>query len=103
MKWCGLIGYADTKMTEPGIWEEVITERKYCGDVIKNYRRLQNSGEVNDNVTISNQISIIADPYLSHNYFDIRYLIYMGKKWKVTDVEVQHPRLLLTLGGLYNG
>lgn len=102
MKWCGVIGYANTKETEPGIWEELITERKYCGDVIRNFRKLQSSGNVNDNINVSNQISIIADPYATQNFHSIRYLIYMGTKWKVTDVEIQYPRLLLTLGGVYN-
>ena len=102
MKWCGMIGYANTKETEPGIWEELITERKYCGDVIRNFRKLQSSGNVNDNINVINQISIIADPYATQNFHSIRYLIYMGTKWKVTDVEIQYPRLLLTLGGVYN-
>lgn len=103
MKWCGVIGYADTKETEPGVWEEVIKERKYCGDVIKNFRRLQTSDSVNDNINISNQISIIADPYATNHFHSIRYLVFNGTAWKVTDVDVQFPRLLLTLGGVYNG
>lgn len=102
MKWCGMIGYANTKETEPGVWKELITERKYCGDVIRNFRKLQSSGNVNDNINVSNQISIIADPYATQNFHSIRYLIYMGTRWKVTDVEIQYPRLLLTLGGVYN-
>lgn len=103
-KWYGKVGYAVTVETEPGIWEEHITERNYYGDVINNFRRkLQNSGGVNDNITLSNAISIISDPFATQNYCNIRYVEYLGSKWKVTDVEVSFPRLNLTVGGLYNG
>lgn len=102
-KWYGKIGYAETQETEPGIWEELITERAYFGDAIRNTRLLQNSGNINDNVNVGNQISIIADPYAVQNFHVMRYVEYMGSKWKVSNVEVQYPRLILTVGGLYNG
>lgn len=102
-KFYGAIGYAKTVETMPGIWTEQITERDYYGDVIKNSRRLQSSDKVNDDVNISNQISIVADPYAINNFHSMRYAEFMGAKWKISDVEVQYPRLLLTLGGLYNG
>lgn len=103
MKWYGLIGYAETVETNPGVWTEEITERKHRGEVIRNTRMLQNSGQVNDNVNVSNTISIIADPYASKNFHSIRYITFMGTKWKVSNVDVQYPRLILTLGGVYNG
>lgn len=102
MKYCGQIGYSQTVETSPGVWTETITERTYYGDVIRNNRRLQDSNQVNDNVTISNEISVIADPYACHNFHMIRYLTFMGTKWKVSSVDVQYPRLILTIGGLYN-
>lgn len=102
MKYCGQIGYSQTVETSPGVWTETITERTYYGDVIRNNRRLQDSNQVNDNVTISNEISVIADPYACHNFHMIRYLTFMGIKWKVSSVDVQYPRLILTIGGLYN-
>ena len=102
-KFYGKIGYAETVETEPGVWKEQITEREYFGDVIRNSRRLQNSGNLNDDVMISNEISILSDPYAVNNFHSMRYIEFMGAKWKVSDVEVQYPRLLLTLGGLYNG
>ena len=97
------VGYAETVETSPGVWKERITERKYYGDVIRNTRRLEAGTNVNDNVIIKNSISIIADPYARQNYFNIRYAKWMGTAWKVTNVEVQYPRLLLTIGGVYNG
>ena len=102
-KFYGAIGYAKTVETMPGVWTEQITERDYYGDVIKNSRRLQSSDKVNDDINISNQISIVADPYAINNFHSMRYAEFMGAKWKISDVEVQYPRLLLTLGGLYNG
>ena len=102
-KFYGAIGYAKTVETMPGVWTEQITERDYYGDVIRNSRRLQSSDKVNDDINISNQISIVADPYAINNFHSMHYAEFMGAKWKISDVEVQYPRLLLTLGGLYNG
>lgn len=102
-KWYGTIGYdAETVETEPGIWEEQIVERKYYGDVYRQNRMLQNSGNVIDNVNISNQLSILADPYAQDHIYAMRYAEFQGAKWKITNVEVQLPRLIITLGGLYN-
>lgn len=102
-KWYGTIGFAKTVEVKPGIWAEQIVEEKYSGDLLSNFRKLQGSGEVNDDVNIANKISIIANPFAVNNFHAMRYAIYMGTKWTVTDVEVLHPRLILTLGGLYNG
>lgn len=102
-KWCGKIGYAITKETEPGLWEPIIVERKYYGDLISNRWKRQNSGGINDDINISNSISIIADPFANQNLGYMAYVEYMGTKWKISDVEIQFPRLILTVGGLYNG
>lgn len=100
-KFYGAIGYALTVETEPGIWEEVITERNYYGELNRNSRNLQTSGNVNDNVNISNEISILADPYANEHIYSMRYVEFMGAKWKVNSVEVKYPRLILSVGGLY--
>ena len=102
-KFYGNIGFAETVETEPGVWVEEMTVRPYYGDLVRNTRRLENSGGVNDNVNISNDISIIADPYANHNFHAIRYIEFMGANWKVSNIEVQYPRLILTIGGVYNG
>ena len=102
-KFHGKIGYNDSVETAPGVWDEKITERTYCGDLIRNTRRLQSTDKVNDDVNIGNEISIVADPYAMNNFHSIRYAEFMGTKWKVSTVEVQYPRLILSLGGLYNG
>ena len=104
-KFYGVVGYAETKETEsPGAWEEQVTERTYYGDVLRNTRRRDNAnGQLNDNLNVNNLISILADAYAYDHFFAIRYIEWMGARWKVTDVEVQRPRLLLTIGGVYNG
>ena len=103
MKYCGKIGFAmGDEESAPGVWTEQITERTYYGDLIRNTRRLQSSGNQNDNILISNEISIIADPFAYENFHAIRYATYMGTKWKVTSVDVQRPRLTLDLGEVYH-
>lgn len=103
-KFYGKIGYASTSEVEDGIWVEDIVEKQYYGDVLQNFRKLQSGDHINDDINISNRISIIADPYATQNYFSIRYVTFMNAKWKVTDVDAsQYPRLILSLGGLYNG
>lgn len=101
-KFYGVIGYAVTKETSPGIWTEDIDERNYYGDVIKNTRRWEANENLNDNLNVSNTISIIADEYAYMHFHAIRYIAWMGVLWKITNVDVQRPRLLLTIGGVYN-
>lgn len=101
-KFYGPIGYAQSAEIRPGVWEDVITERYYFGDVIRNTRRLQSGDRVNDNIEISNEISILADPFANGNFHAMRYVRFMGTKWKITNVEVSYPRLILTIGGVYN-
>ena len=100
-KWFGRIGYAEQLETTPGVWEEKIVERNYYGDVVRNYRKLESSGEVNDNINVSMEISIVADPYAIQNFHTMRYIEFMGSLWKIYNVEVNYPRLILTIGGLY--
>lgn len=99
----GAIGFAETIETKPGVWKDQITERYYAGDLNRNTRRLQSSNQVNDDLNISNEISIVADPYAHQNFHAMRYAAFMGTKWKINNVEVQYPRLILELGGVWNG
>nr|DAM83775.1 MAG TPA: hypothetical protein [Caudoviricetes sp.] len=102
-KFYGKIGYAITKETTPGVWVEEIVERSYYGDVIRNIRRLQGSENLNDDINVSNEISIVADAFANQNFHSMRYVEYMGAKWKVSSIEVKYPRLILNIGGVYNG
>lgn len=101
-KFYGPIGFAVTKETVPGVWEEKITERYYRGELTRNTRRLQSADKVNDDINISNELSILADPFANGNFHSMRYVVFMGAKWKITSVDVQYPRLILSLGGVYN-
>ena len=100
-KWFGKVGYSITEETEPGIWEETIIEREYYGDMTSDRRKRQNSGEINDDINLANVISIVADPFAYQNCSNMAYVEIMGSNWKVSDVEVQRPRLILTVGGVY--
>lgn len=103
-KFYGVVGYTETIETRPGVWEPKVTERSYYGDVLKNTRRLQSGESVNDNIVVANNISIVADAYALQHFYSISYIEWMGAKWKVSEVDALNmPRLILTLGGLYNG
>lgn len=102
-KWYGKIGFVETDEVERGIYVDEVVERTYFGDVISNAWKRQSSGQVNDNINLSNQISIVSDPYANGHCASIAYVEYMGNNWKVTNVEVQYPRLILSIGGVWNG
>lgn len=102
-KWYGTIGFAESEETAPGVHEESIIVRNYFGDLIRNARRLQSTEYLNDDIVVSNEISIVADPYANNHFHSMRYAEFMGAKYKISNVEVQPPRLVLTLGGLWNG
>lgn len=102
-RYSGKIGFAENVKTRPGIWEEQITERHYYGDVNRAVRKLENGTNVNDNIVINNEISIVADPYAQSHVFAIRYAEWQGAKWKVSNAEVLYPRIILSLGGVWNG
>mgnify|MGYP003296453006 CR=1 FL=1 len=103
-KFRGPIGFAKTVEKEPGVYVEEIVEKTYSCELLRNKRRLEASASVNDNINISNEISIIADPYANHHFHTMRYVEFSGAKWNVSSVDAtQRPRLILTLGGVYNG
>jgi hypothetical protein len=102
-KFFGKIGYGETVEKAPGVWEDNIVEHSYYGDVVRNIRKLREGETLNMDLTVSNSISIVADAYANEHFFAIRYVEWAGTLWTVSDVEVQSPRLLLRLGGVYNG
>lgn len=102
-KWFGKIGFAEQTESAPGVWTNRIVERPYYGDVIRNTRRLQTANQVNDDITISNEISIVADPYAMNNFHSMLWVEWMGTKWKAVSVDVQYPRLTISLGEVWNG
>lgn len=103
-KYYGSIGFLKTNdETSPGVYTEIYDEVSVKGEILQNSRRIVSGESINDDVTINNKISIAMDPSIFKKYHSIRYATYMGSKWKVDSVEVANRRLILTLGGIYNG
>ena len=104
-RWFGKVGYSETVETTPGVWMPQDTVREYYGDVLRNTTRWTgNSDSTNDNLTVNTQISIVADPFAFEKFYSIKWIEFMGVKWKVDSVDpTQPPRLILSLGGVYNG
>lgn len=102
-KFFDVVGYGETEETSPGVWVDRIIEREYYGDILHNVRRLEESEFLNKNISARNRISILADAYANEHFFAIRYVRWAGTLWTVANVEVQSPRLVLWLGGVYNG
>ena len=105
MRFFGKIGYGD-EAEDPagsGNWKAVITEFSYYGDVIRNTRQLEAGDKVNDDITLGNSISIVADQYAVEHFMTIKYAEWAGVRWTVTNVEVKPPRLILSIGDVYNG
>lgn len=104
MKFSGKVGFwVDDKETTPGIFKPIIVEKDYVGNVNWNNRHFQPSDNQNDDIRLNNQVSILSDLYSQENFSSIRYVIWNGVKWRVTNVEINYPRLVLTIGGVYNG
>ena len=102
-KWYGVIGYDVPTETKPGVYRHTITERNYYGDIQSAGRRMQSAEQLNDHFVIQNVLSIVADPFALESFRYIRYVSFMNANWEVSHIEVQYPRLVLTLGGIYNG
>lgn len=101
-RFAGKIGFVKTVEREGSVWEEEIIEKPYKGDTVRDARRWDKPQEVNDSLTISNEINIVADSYMLSNYAFIKYVEWNGVKWKVNYIEINRPRIRLTLGGVYN-
>ena len=103
-KYYGKIGYVRTVETQPSVWTEEAIERLYYGDILNNTRRYQFQSEgVNDDIVIDERISIVADPYAMENWPYIKYCERNGVNWKVTSIKIEYPRIILDIGGVYNG
>jgi hypothetical protein len=104
-KFHGVVGYGESVETDPdsGVYEDLITEQLYYGDVIRNQRGFNDSGEVLGDIRVNNSISLVADEFAIEHMHQIKYVDWSGELWTVTNVEVKHPRLILNLGSVYNG
>lgn len=102
-RYSGLVGYGEQVETGPGVWENIIKERMMKGDLIRQNANIRDSGKVNDDITLNHRVSLLGDAYAFDNYFNMKWIQINGRKWKVSSIEVQRPRLLADIGGLWNG
>lgn len=105
-KFHGPIGFNTGTVESPansGVWVNQIVERSYYGDILNRARGIDEAHQATPDLTVSVSISIVADPFANETYFAIRYIKWAGSLWVVTNVRPQPPRLILTLGGVYNG
>lgn len=102
-KFQGVIGYVNSEETAPGVFKDIVTERDCVGDILRNNRRWESGQKVNDDLTIDNRFSVLLSDYIINNTQYLRYLKVLGTKWKITSFEIQRPRIILTVGGVYNG
>lgn len=102
-KFYGKITFAKQVESKPGVWKDQVSTREYYGDLIRNILKNQDSNQVNSNINISNEISIMADSFANENFYSMRYVEFMGTKWEISNIEVKYPRLILTIGGVYIG
>lgn len=103
-KFYGSIGFVKTVETEADVWETVETVKRYCGDLVRNQRRWEDKSDtINENLTVSNEVSIVADKFAYDNLDAMKWVEVMGSKWKVNSVTIDYPRIVLTVGGVYNG
>lgn len=101
MKVYGKIGFGKEEETAPGTWENIIEEKEVYGDVISNGRRWGPDTSVNEDLTVTNRISIVASRFIYENLGAMKYLTWNGIKWKIRSAEIQRPRVILTLGDVY--
>jgi hypothetical protein len=78
-RFSGLVGFAHTVRTAPGVSSEVITEKgPYFGDVKRASLTVQQGNLVNPDLRTTNTVEIMADDYVSENIFAIRLLLRLG-------------------------
>ena len=102
-KFAGLVGYVTQKESESGVWLPETVERKMRGDVIRAASSFNANEKVNEDIILQQRISLVGDPYAFANFTGLKYVTYLGVKWKVLSIEVNRPRLVVTLGGVWNG
>ena len=102
-RFSGKIGYVEHMETSPSVWTEQVVERQYYGDLTRHSRKWGSGDGVNDNIAFSQNISIVADPYLYDNAHNMRYVIFRGIKWKIKDFEINRPRVIISMGEEYHG
>ena len=102
MKCSGKIGYARAEETSPGIYQEIIVEKQYYGDIVRNSTQILDSNTINSSIKLNNSISVLCNNYISDNLGCVRYMTFKKSKWKISSIEIKDNRIIFTLGDLYN-
>lgn len=101
-KCSGVIGYALVGETQPGVWTEGITEKKYYGDIVRDNRKFDSGNEMNEDISITNKISVVSNSFMLENLSFMKYITFMKSKWKISSVDINTPRMIITIGGVYH-
>ena len=104
-QYSGMLGYVmPAKEDPPGIWKpSAVVEKLGRGDLIGQTINNEDVGGLSDGITINNQLSIIMDPFVNKNLESLKYVILYGTRWEIKSMTINRPRVILTLGGVYNG
>lgn len=103
-KWHGTIGFAKSVLDDTGVSRSEIIEKPYYGDFVRNARRWSpNSESTIDELSINNQLEIVADSFTNENFQYMKYVVYKGIKWKISSVDIGYPKITIYIGGVYNG
>ena len=102
-KFYGEIGFSETVETAPGVYVDQIVPHPYYGDIERQGRRWEQGESINDDLVVNNYISIVADDFVHKNAGKMKWVSFFGSKWKIRSVEMEYPRIKLTLGGVWNG
>lgn len=104
MKFSGKAGFRiDDVEIEPGVYKPQVVVKAIKGSVVSNSYQHQNSDKSTiDNVRITNQLSIVANQFLNKHITNLMYVEFQGVKWKVESFDIQPPRVVVSLGGVYN-
>lgn len=100
-KYYGKIGFAISEETKPGVWTDRIIEKIYSGEIQNVYRRWEKSEYLNDDLRYNIELSMLCDSFVIENGHKIKYIVYAGSKWKANSINIEYPRVKITLGGLY--
>lgn len=101
--YCGKIGFVFSDEVRPGVFQNKVIEKQCFGNILSLSKKTGSDSKIVDDIIIDSRISILGEPYIHENLPHIKYLTYMGNKWKVSSViPADYPRLTITLGGVYN-
>lgn len=108
MRFYGNVVYVEQVEREdrPGVMVDKPTVRTVKGNVKKNFYRWKNNPNQStlDAENVSHIIEIVADPYAINHFGSMRYIEWLGQKWKIESVDASSlPQLTIYVGGLYNG